>query len=252
MAFEINGANPIAMQAYSNLAVNQSQASQALAKVSRGDNAGNTLALDSVAAVSQLQSTLASSQRAITSTQNAINTLEVASAAYAQALTLAEEGLALAEARGVAGADVGGIDAQLAAIAGRMSDIASVSNAAGSPILGQSLTVMVNGSGTSRTVTPDPISSVDTSGSLVAGYTNAVSAISASAATNSANLTGLYGNLQTLEATVVTQQSAVGQIVDIGLTAEMMELTSAGIMADSVTAVLAQSTQMSESVLKLL
>jgi flagellin-like hook-associated protein FlgL len=62
----------------------------------------------------------------------------------------------------------------------------------------------------------------------------------------------LYGNLQTLEATVVTQQSAVGQIVDIGLTAEMMELTSAGIMADSVTAVLAQSTQMSESVLKLL
>ena len=37
MAFEINGANPIAMQAYSNLAVNQSQASQALAKVSRGD-----------------------------------------------------------------------------------------------------------------------------------------------------------------------------------------------------------------------
>jgi flagellin-like hook-associated protein FlgL len=251
MAFEIS-ANPVAMQAYNNLAVNQAQASQALAKVSRQDGGASRISFDETQSVSQLQSTLATSQRAITSTQNAINALEVARAAYSEALSLANEGLTLANARLAGEGDSAAIDTRLTAIAARISDIGSSATSGGNPVLGQSLSVTVNGGGDTITLTPSSIASIDTSESVVAGYTNAVSSISAAAETNSANLAALYGTLQTLESTVATQQSAVGQILDAGLAAEMMAVTSENIMSDAVSAMVAQSTLMSDKVRSLL
>jgi flagellin len=251
MPFEIS-ANPVAMNVYNNLAIHQSQASTALAKISSGEKAADPTLAATVGAATGLQSTLAATQTAVSSTQNAINVLQVADTAYAEATALAQQGLALANDRNVSGADTSAIDAQLTAVEAAISSIASNTQYNGTTVLGTALTATVNATGTTMTVTPDAIASVSVSGDRVADYTNAISSIVDSRAENAGNLSALQGTVQVLQSTITNQQAAIGQVLDTDVAAEMMTLTSANIMTEAATAMLAQAMQMPNTVLKLL
>jgi len=102
------------------------------------------------------------------------------------------------------------------------------------------------------TVTPDAIAAVANSGSRVTDFTNAINAIADSRAENAGNVVALQNTLQVLEATITNQQAAIGQVLDADVAKEMMSLTSANILSDAATAMLAQAMQMPNSVLKLL
>lgn len=251
MPFEIS-ANPVAMNIYNSLAVHQASAATALAKISSGEKAADPSQVATLGAATNLKSTLASTQSAITSTQNAINILQVADTAYAQALGLAQQGLGLANDRLVSGADTTAIDAQLTSISAGIASIGSNTQYDGTAVLGTALTASVNSSGATMTVTPDAIPAVANTASRVNDFTNAINTITDSRAENAGNLMALQGTLQVLEATVTNQQAAIGQVLSSDVAMEMMNLTSASILTDASTAMLAQAMQMPQSVLKLL
>lgn len=251
MPFEIS-ANPVAMNIYNNLAVHQSNAATALAKVSSGEKAADPSLAATAGAATRLQSTLAGTQTAITSTQNAINILQVADGAYTQALGLAQQGLGLAQDRLTDGADTSAIDAQLTTISAGIASIASGTTYNGTAVLGVALTASVNSIGNTTTVTPDAIGAVASSGDRVTDFSNAINSIMDSRAENAGNIVSLQGTLQVLEATITNQQAAIGQVLDADVAKEMMNLTSANILTDAATAMLAQALQMPNSVLKLL
>jgi len=251
MPFEIS-ANPVAMNVYNNLAIHQSQASTALAKISSGEKAADPTLAATVGAATGLQSTLAATQTAVSSTQNAINVLQVAATAYTEATALAQQGLSLANDRNVSGADTSAIDAQLTAISSGIASIAANTQYNGTAVLGSPLTASVNASGATMTVTPDAIGAVAVSGDRVADFTSAINAITDSRAENAGNLNSLQNTLQVLQATITNQQAAIGQVLDTNVATEMMTLTSANIMTEAATAMLAQAMQMPNSVLKLL
>jgi hypothetical protein len=68
MPFEIS-ANPVALNVYNNLAVHQSTAATALAKISSGEKAADPSQVAITGAAVNLKTTLAGTQSAITSTQ---------------------------------------------------------------------------------------------------------------------------------------------------------------------------------------
>ena len=251
MPFEIS-ANPVAMNVYNNLAIHQAQASTALAKISSGEKASDPKEVVSTGSATGLQSTLAATQTAVTSTQNAINVLNVADTAYTEATALLQTGLALANDRAVPGADTSAIDAQLTAIESSVSSISTNTQFNGTAVLGTTLTVSVNASGSTLSITPDSIAAVASSGDRVADYTSAVGAVADSRAENAGNLQALQSTLHTLESTITTQQAAIGEILNTDIAKEMMNLTAANIMTEAASAMLAQAMQMPNSVLKLL
>lgn len=251
MSFEIS-ANPAAMNIYNSIAVQQSNASTALAKVSNGAHTADVSQVTNDGAASRLQSTLAATQSAITSTQNAVNTLRVADQAYGDALGLAQTGLGLAQERVSAGADTSAIDAQLHAVQAGISGIANNTQFNGVAVLGNPVTASVGASGDTVTVTPAPIADVAESGNRVADFTAAINAIADSRAANASNLVAMQSNLQVLEATIANQQAAVGQALSADVVKEMMSLTSANIMSDAGIAMQAQAANMPASVLRLL
>ena len=251
MPFEIS-ANPVAMNMYNNIAVHQAQASTAMAKIASGEKAADSTLAATAGAATGLQSTLSATQTAVSSTQNAINILQVADTAYAEATALAQQGLALANDRNVSGADTTAIDAQLTAIEAGINSIAANTQYNGTAVLGTALTAMVNASGSTMTVTPDSISAVANSGDRVADYTAAIDAIADSRAENLGNLASLQSTVFVLETTITNQQATIGQVLESDVAKDMMSLTSANILTESATAMLAQAMQMNTSVLKLL
>ena len=71
-------------------------------------------------------------------------------------------------------------------------------------------------------------------------------------ATNAANIATLQNSLQVLNSTAANELAGVGQAQDTDIAKEMMSLTSANIMTEAATAMLAQAMQLPNSVLKLL
>jgi flagellin len=71
-------------------------------------------------------------------------------------------------------------------------------------------------------------------------------------ATNAGNLASLQNTLQVLNAVATNEAAALGQAQDTDIAKEMMNLTSANIMTDAATAMLAQAMQLPTSVLNLL
>ena len=71
-------------------------------------------------------------------------------------------------------------------------------------------------------------------------------------ATNAGNLASLQNSLQALNSVAANESAGVGQAQDTDIAKEMMNLTSANIMTEAATAMLAQAMQLPNSVLKLL
>ena len=90
------------------------------------------------------------------------------------------------------------------------------------------------------------------SASTVAEYTTYVEEAVDKRATNAGNIASLQNTLQVLNSVAANEMAGIGQAQDTDIAKEMMNLTSANIMTEAATAMLAQAMQLPNSVLKLL
>ncbi len=242
MAFQIN-ANVSALQVYNNLGVHQSKAADSLARISSGlksAGAGDIASQGTAAVLSAAQLATASD---ITNVQNQINALQSADAIYGEGAALVAQGIAIAANAGNAGADTTAITAQLAGI---ITGVAALSAALynGTAVLGTAHASVIGGS-----ITPAAIAAVATA---TAGFTTAAEAIADLRATNSGALASVQNALQVIQNISANELAAIGQAQDTDIATEMMNLTSANIMTEAATAMLAQAMQLPNAVLKLL
>lgn len=257
MSFEIAPVGANAVNNRPDIALLQANATSALAKISGDVKSANVAQVAPTNPPAGLVSSLAATQTAITSTQNAVNVLQTADSAYTNGVALAQQGVALATDRLAASGDsAAAIDSQLLAVQAGIDSIGANTTFGGVPVLGNSVTAAVGSNGASITVTPASIGPVNSGTPVqpgsIAEFQAAAVAITNSQSVNAGNLNSMQNSLQVLESTVVNQQAAIGQALDVGVVKEMMNLTSASIGADPAAALQAQAMQMSDAVFKLL
>ena len=247
MGFQVS-TNTAALQVYNNLGVHQVSSSQSLAKISSGLKAAGGTDVASLGAANALKINYQATQSAITDVQNAINTLRVADQIYAEAIALGQNGLEVANRAADANADTSATTAQLAKItAGIASVLAGEFN--GGTVLGTALTPKVDASGNTLTVTP--ADTADPAADTTAGYTTFVEAVIDDRAENAANLAVLQSTLQLLNASAMNEMAGVSAAQDTDIAQEMITLTSANIMTEAATAMLAQAMQSNNAILRL-
>ena len=257
MSFEIAAIGANGVNARPDIALLQANATNALAKISGEVKSSQAAQVAATNPPVGLVSSLAATQTAITSTQNAVNVLQTADSAYTNGVALTQQGVALATDRLTASGDsAAAIDSQLLAVQAGIDSIAANTTFGGVPVLGNSVTAAVSSNGASITVTPNSIGSVNSGPQVqpgsIAEFQAAAVAITNSQSVNAGNLNSMQNSLQVLESTIVNQQAAIGQALDVGVVKEMMNLTSASIGADPAAALQAQAMQMSDAVFKLL
>jgi flagellin len=86
----------------------------------------------------------------------------------------------------------------------------------------------------------------------IAAFTTYIGSTVDLRATNAGNLASLQNTLQVLNSVSANELAGIGQAQDTDIAKEMMNLTSANIMTEAATAMLAQAMQLPNSVLKLL
>ena len=243
MPFQI-GSNYPALNVYNNLGVHQAKAADSLARISSGLKAAGGGDIASAGTAAILNANVQATAIDIGLVQNQINALQSADAVYAEGMALAAKGIQVGSSVGNAGADTTAITAQLVAMTAGMV-LLSAATYNGAALLGTTFTSTIAGG-----LTPAAIAAVATNNT--AGYTAAAAAIADLRATNGGNIATLQNSLQVLNAVAANQLSGLGQAQDTDIATEMMSLTSANIMTEAATAMLAQAMQLPNAVLKLL
>ena len=242
MAFQVN-ANVSAMQVYANLGTHQVKAANSLAMISSGYKAAGAGDASTQGSAATLMITHGATKADIVNVQNQINALQSADSIYGEAMALVQQGLLVAAGTDLPGADTTAITAQLGGI---IAGVALLGDAIynGEAVLGEDFVSVIMG-----TVTPDAIAVVATA---TAGFTTAAGLIADSRAKNSGELASAQKALQVLQNISANEMAAIGQAQDVDIATEMMNLTSANIMTEAATAMLAQAMQLPNAVLKLL
>ena len=246
MAFQVNS-NVAALNVYNNLGTHQINASNALAKVSSGLKAAGGGDVSSMGNAATLLAAAQSTQNSITAVQNAINALQAGDTSYGQMILLAQKGVEIGGRASDAGADTSAITAQLTAISAGVTAINELIefNAAA---LDATRDIDI-GSGTSTvTITAVTVPATFTAADMTSIVESAVDL----RATNAGNLASMQNTLAVLNSVSANELAGVGMAQDADLAKEMMVLTSANIMTEAATAMLAQAMQLPNAVLKLL
>ena len=245
MVFQVNS-NVVALNVYSNLGVHQAKAATALARISSGLKAAGGGDVASQGTAATINAALQATQSSISQVQSAINQLQTADAAYGELIALGLKGLEVAGRLTDAGADTSALGTQMAAINLGINSIqtntqynGAVFTTASAPDVGVATFTVT------PTVTAVPAATV-------AAYNTYIAATVDIQGTNSGNLASLQNTLQVLEAVAANEAAAIGQAEDTDIAKEMMNLTSANIMTEAATAMLAQAMLLPTSVLKLL
>ncbi len=258
MAFQVNS-NVSALNAYNNLAVHQVKSSAALARISSGMKAaaGGDVASQGTAAALN-QSMLANQSRA-NQVQYAITQLQAADAVYGELISLSQKGIQVASQGLVAGADFSAVDAQAQTIKAGLTSIQANSRFNGIDPL--TTVAAPNVGGAALTVTPPTVTAIPTiaaitdateAGTAVSDLTTYINGTVNARADNAGNIASLQNTLQVLNSMALNDAAGMGQFQDTDIALEMMNLTSANIMTEAATAMLAQAMQLPNSVLKLL
>jgi len=160
----------------------------------------------------------------------------------------------------VAGADFSAIQAQLTATKVGLTSIQTNTQYNGA-VFTTALTPNM-GVGALGTAPTPTVATVPPHGTAVTNATHAATSATEYAtyvaatvdirATNAANIATLQNSLQVLNSVAANELAGVGQAQDTDIATEMMSLTSANIMTEAATAMLAQAMQLPNSVLKLL
>jgi flagellin len=264
MAFQVNS-NVSALNVYNNLGVHQAKSAASLARISSGLKAAGGGDIASQGTAATLNAATQATQSSISQVQSAINRLQAADASYAEQIALAQKGLEAANRLTDAGADTTALTAQMTAITAGIVSVRDNTEFNGTGIKATAVTVDVGGA--SLTLTPGfevtlapPIVGPATAtaaplltvGDGTTGYTGFIANTVDKRATNAGNIASLQNTLQVLNSVAANELAGIGQAQDTDIAKEMMSLTSANIMTEAATAMLAQAMQLPNSVLKLL
>jgi flagellin len=200
-------------------------------------------------------------QSSISQVQSAINQLQAADAAYGELIALGQRGAEVGFRGADAGADASALWTQLTAIRAGINSIQTNTEFNGAVFTTASTP---NVGGGAFTATPTVATAPTVAGASVGAATAADAVTSAGSfttyiaatvdirATNAGNLASLQNTLQVLNSVAANELAGISQAQDTDIAKEMMSLTSANIMTEAATAMLAQAMQMPNSVLKLL
>jgi flagellin len=257
MVYIVNS-NAAALNVYNNLGVHQAKASNSLARISSGLKAAGGGDVASQGAAAEINSKLQATQSSISQVQSAINQLQSADAAYGELIALGQKGLEVASRGADAGADFTALGAQAAALKAGITSIqtntefnGAVLTTASTPDVGIGNFTATPTVAAAPTLTA-PITDAATAATAATDFSTYVDSTVDKRATNAGNLASLQNTLQVLNAVASNEMTAMGQAQDTDLAKEIMNLTSANIMTQAATSMLAQAMQMPNSVLKLL
>jgi flagellin len=261
MTYTVN-ANAVALNVYNNLSVHQTKSSASLARISSGLKAAGGGDVASQGTAAALSATHFSETRGSTSqVQSAINQLQAADAVYGELIALGQRGAEVGFRGADAGADASALWTQLTAIRAGINSIQTNTEFNGAVFTTASTP---NVGGGAFTATPTVATAPTVAGASVGAATAADAVTSAGSfttyiaatvdirATNAGNLASLQNTLQVLNSVAANELAGISQAQDTDIAKEMMSLTSANIMTEAATAMLAQAMQMPNSVLKLL
>jgi flagellin len=196
-------------------------------------------------------------QSSISQVQSSINQLQAADAAYGELIALGQKGLEVASRGADAGADFSAINAQAVALKAGITSIqantefnGAVFTTASTPNVGGGTFTATPTVATLPTVAA--ITTVVLAATAASDFSTYIAATVDIRATNAGNLASLQNTLQVLNSVASNELAGISQAQDTDIAKEMMSLTSANIMTEAATAMLAQAMQLPNSVLKLL
>ena len=256
MVYQVNS-NVSALNVYNNLGVHQAKSSAALARISSGLKAAGGGDVASQGTATTINAAMQGTQSSISQVQSAINQLQSADAAYGELIALGQKGLEVASRGQDAGADLSAISAQAIALKAGITSIQTNTQFNGAVFTTASTPDVGVGNFTATpTVAAVPtvaaITTTTLAGTAASDFSTFVSATVDIRATNAGNLASLQNSLQVLNSVFANELAGMGQAQDTDIAKEMMNLTSANIMTEAATAMLAQAMQLPNSVLKLL
>jgi len=258
MGFQVS-ANFAALNAYNSLGAHQTKASSALVRISSGLKASGAGDIASQGTAAALNQSMLANQSSAIQVQYALSQLQSADAIYGELISLSQRGIQVASQGLVAGADFAAVDAQVQAIQVGLDSIQTNSLFNGVDPLTEAAAPNVGGA--ALTVTPPVPTAIPTvaaittttlAGDAVDDFVAVIDSTVDDRATNAGNIASLQNTLQVLNAMVANDAAGMSQFQDTDIALEMMNLTSANIMTDAATAMLAQAMQMPNSVLRLL
>ena len=261
MAFQVNS-NVSALNVYNNLGVHQAKSSASLARISSGLKAAGGGDIASQGTAATLSAATQATQSSISQVQSAINRLQAADAAYGELIALGQKGIETFSRNSDAGADSSAIITQMTAIVAGINSIQNETEFGGADLFARDV------SGTNLPILePDvggavfvatPLVAVTATTALTTGgvgsgeFNTFVTDTVDLRATNAGRIASLQNTLQVLNSVAANELAGIGQAQDTDIAKEMMSLTSANIMTEAATAMLAQAMQLPNSVLKLL
>jgi flagellin len=260
MVYQVNS-NVAALNVYNNLGVHQAKSAAALARISSGLKAAGGGDVASQGTAATISASMQATQSSISQVQSSINQLQAADAAYGELIALGQKGLEVASRGADAGADITAINAQAQALKAGITSIQANTEFNGAVFTTASTP---NVGGGAFTATPTVATAPTVAGASVGAATAADAVTSAGSfttyiaatvdirATNAGNLASLQNTLQVLNSVAANELAGISQAQDTDIAKEMMSLTSANIMTEAATAMLAQAMQLPNSVLKLL
>jgi flagellin len=258
MVYQVNS-NVSALNVYNNLGVHQAKSAASLARISSGLKAAGGGDVASQGTAATLNAATQATQSSISQVQSAINRLQAADAAYGELIALGQKGLEVSSRGADAGADFSALGTQAAALKVGILSIQTNTQFNGA-VFTTGLTPDVGGG--TFTATPTvvtagptltaPISDAATAATAATDFSTYIAATVDIRATNAGNLASLQNTLQVLNSVAANELAGISQAQDTDIAKEMMSLTSANIMTEAATAMLAQAMQLPNSVLKLL
>ena len=250
MGFMI-GPNETGLRVYNHVNTHQIAQANQLARVASGKEAsGDGTGVASLSLLATRSATVEATRTDIQNAQQVLGQLMVADAALTEMAAVAQNGLEAASKSGY-------VDTTGAAFATAVSDINLNAQFNGAVALA-AITQTVGAAGAdsfgaaARSYIDDTGVFGDYTGIVASDFTTAITAITADRATIAAQIQGMQGIIQGLNATLTNELAAKSQVENNDLAVEMMNLTASQVMVQAASAMLAQAMNTGTEVLRLL
>ena len=260
MVYQVSS-NIAALNAYNNLSVHQAKSSAALARISSGLKAASGGDTASLGIAATINSSMQANLSGVNQVQSAITQLQATDAVLGELISLAQKGIEIATRATDSGADISALAAAMQANQLGITNITADTQFKGAALTGQALNVDIGGTALdlkTTLATAPAFAKVGTDATAaeltttVGTYNTYINASIDLRAKVSANIAFMQNSLQVLNSVATNEAAGISQAQDTDIAKEMMNLTSANIMTEAATAMIAQAMQMPNSVLKLL
>lgn len=258
MPFQV-GANYTALNVYNNISTHQTNSSNSLARISSGKKSAGAGDVASAGTAATIAGNMQKTQSYISQAQFSLDQLQAADTAYGELISLGQKAIEVASRGTDSGADFTALGAQLTSISAGIASIQTNSqfngallSAASSPTVGAAALTVTPTFATAPVITASAAADAAKLTTDRASIVTYVESTVDKRATNAGFIVSLQNTLQVLNSIAASEMQAMSQVGDTDIAKEMMNLTSANILTEAATAMLAQAMQLPNSVLKLL